>query len=132
MAEDAAKWSTSANKTKVRRVIIICGRGWRERLPDDSERGGTPVQSRRIKEAEDLNHLFTAVSGVPNQFLAIGVDHEIEDLQGYLAYQHGTVVGYFGNITQAISSLDGQPDCSVHLHAHDASRGSGLPCAKRM
>jgi hypothetical protein len=69
-----------------------------------------PMGSPRCltRDSEDLNHLLAAMLGIADQPLAARVYDQVEQLERHLADQHGTVVGDFRDLDDALPILHGQ------------------------
>src|SRR5262249_54971943 len=63
---------------------------------------------------------FASVSRVACESPSLGIDDQIQHLQGYLANEHGHLVGHFHRIHAAVSPLKGQAYRLIHCY---------LPCA---
>ncbi len=68
-----------------------------------------------------VEHPLPAVIGVANQPLALGVDHEIEQLQRDHADQDRAIIGKLGNLDDAIAFLNCQPRRPINAERDRAS-----------
>src|SRR3972149_1810618 len=68
-------------------------------------RCGSPFESLKSKH---VDHLLAAVVGIADEFLAHGIDDEVEHLQRDLADEHRAFVWDFRDFDDAIALLDCQ------------------------
>ena len=82
-----------------------------------------------FRKLHQLDHMFAAVSRIPDQLPTARIDHEVHQFERDLSDPHRTRIIYLNDIADTVSLQDRQPNRAVGWHISNPRRGHRSPAA---